>query len=193
MFPFAHVGYAFLAVEITSIFLCFINKLRKFELKTNIWSIRCVSFYALLIGSLGPDIIDKAISFPITGHGRYIAHSILFALGIFIAIMALFRKNKRIWIGFIVGWLMHLILDVGGFMPWLFPFVSYDFPVRILTYLEMFQQSSVYLNEIIGALILVLIVILYLRRKLSFKVLLKEDLSKQPSFLQYTDRIGKDI
>ncbi len=193
MYLFAHIGYTFLAVELVFIFIYIFKKLSGKNLVKVHWGIRYVSFYALLLGSLGPDIIDKAISLPITGNGRYIGHSILFDIIVSLVVLAVFWKNKRIWIGFIVGWQIHMILDTGGFMPWLFPFVSYEFPERTLSYWEMFQLPSVYLNEIFGIVSLIVVVVLYLHRKLPLLDVLKEDFSKQPSYLITIDKNRKNI
>ncbi len=193
MFPFAHIGYTFFIVELVIIFIYIFKKLSNKNIDTVHWGIRYVSLYALLLGSLGPDIIDKAISLPITGYGRYVAHSIFFDVVISLIVLAVFWKNKRIWIGFIVGWQMHIILDTGGFMPWLFPFVNYEFPERALSFWEMLQLPSVYLNEIFGAVCLIIIVILYLYRKIPVLAMLKQDFSKQPSYLISLDKNGKNI
>lgn len=193
MFPFAHIGYTFFAVELVFIFIYIFKKLRNKNMDTVLWGIRYVSLYALLLGSLGPDIIDKAISLPITGNGRYIGHSLLFDIVISLIVLAVFWKNKRIWIGFIVGWQMHIILDIGGFMPWLFPFVNYEFPERALSFWEMLKLPSVYLNEIFGAVCLIIIVILYFYRKIPVLALLKQDFSKQPTYLITLDKNGKNI
>ncbi|MCK4973233.1 MAG: metal-dependent hydrolase, partial [Candidatus Heimdallarchaeota archaeon] len=143
MFPFAHIGYTLFVVELVCIFIYIFKKLSNKNIDTVHWGIRYVSLYALLLGSLGPDIIDKAISLPITGNGRYIGHSLLFDIAISVIVLSLFWRNRRIWIGFIVGLQTHLILDTGGFMPWLFPFVNYDFPERTLSYWEMVQLPSI--------------------------------------------------
>lgn len=188
MYPFAHIGYTFLAVELVFILIFILKRLRNKNTYTVHWGIRYVSLYALLLGSLGPDIIDKAISLPITGNGRYIGHSLIFDIVISLIVLTVFWKNKRIWIGFIVGWQMHIILDLGGFIPWLFPFISYDFPERTLSFWEMLQLTSVYLNEIFGAVSLIIIVVLYLNRKIPLLDMLKEDFSKQPSYLIIVDK-----
>jgi len=193
MFPFAHIGYTLFVVELVIIIKYFFKKFSNKSMDEVHWGIRYISLYALLLGSLGPDIIDKAISLPITGNGRYIAHSLLFDIVISLIILTVFWKNKRIWIGFIVGWQMHIILDTGGFMPWLFPFVNYEFPERSLSFWEMLQLPSVYLNEIFGAVCLIIIVVLYLYRKIPVLTMLKEDFSKQPAYLTIIDKNGKNI
>ncbi len=193
MYPFAHIGYTFFAVELVFIFTYIFKKLRNKDPVAIQWGIRYVSLYALLLGSMGPDIIDKAISLPITGNGRYIGHSLLFNVVISMIVLAIFWKNKRIWIGFIFGWQMHILLDLGGFIPWLFPFVNYEFPVRELSFLEMIQLPSVYLNEIFGAICLITIIVLYVLRKVPFRKMLKEDLSKKLTYLVSLDKNGKNI
>ncbi|MCK5409955.1 MAG: metal-dependent hydrolase, partial [Candidatus Heimdallarchaeota archaeon] len=125
--------------------------------------------------------------------GRYIGHSLLFDIAISVIVLSLFWRNRRIWIGFIVGWQTHLILDTGGFIPWLFPFVNYDFPERTLSYWEMVQLPSIYLNEIFGAVGLIIVVILYLHRKIPVLDMLKEDFYKQPSYLITIDKNRKNI
>ncbi|MCK5305443.1 MAG: metal-dependent hydrolase, partial [Candidatus Heimdallarchaeota archaeon] len=122
-----------------------------------------------------------------------IGHSLLFDIAISIIVLAVFWRNRRIWIGFIVGWQTHLILDTGGFMPWLFPFVNYDFPERTLSYWEIVQLPSIYLNEIFGAVGLIIVVILYLRRKIPVLDMLKEDFYKQPSYLITIGKNRKNI
>ncbi|MHA1419636.1 MAG: metal-dependent hydrolase [Candidatus Heimdallarchaeaceae archaeon] len=193
MFPFAHIGYTFFVVELISIFIYILRKLKNKNIDTIHWGIKYISLYALLIGSVGPDIIDKAISLPITGHGRYIGHSLLFNLLISLIVLAVFWKNRRIWIGFIVGWQMHILLDLGGFIPWFFPFVGYDFPERTLSFWEMLQLPSVYLNEIFGAVGLIFVIVLYIIRRIPLLDLLKEDFSKQPSYLITIDKNRKNI
>ncbi len=193
MYPLAHIGYTLFLVELVFIFTYIFQKLRNRDRVTIQWGIRYVSLYALLLGSLGPDIIDKAISLPITGNGRYVGHSLLFNVVISLSVLAIFWKNKRIWIGFIVGWQMHILLDLGGFIPWLFPFVNYEFPERVHTFWEMLQLPSVYLNEIFGSLCLILLIMLYLHRKIPVRNMLKEDFFKHPSYLKPIDKNGKNI
>ena len=193
MFLLAHIGYTFFAVELIFIFIYILRKLKNKNIDTIHWGIKYISLYALLIGSAGPDIIDKAISLPITGHGRYIGHSLLFNMLISLIVLAVFWKNRRIWIGLIVGWQMHILLDLGGFLPWFFPFVNYDFPERTLSFWEMLQLPSVYLNEIFGVVGLIFVIVLYISRRIPILDLLKEDFSKQPSYLITIDKNRKNI
>ena len=132
---------------------CYIIKLRYRVNKEDFgWGINVFSFVALTIGSMGPDLIDKPISEPIFGYGRFIGHSLLFDFVISIVILAIFRKRKKIALAFVLGWQMHLILDSGGFMPWFYPFVNYDFQERTVSFLEYLTRPEVYGNEIAGFL-----------------------------------------
>ncbi|MFW9852701.1 MAG: metal-dependent hydrolase [Candidatus Thorarchaeota archaeon] len=178
MFLFAHLGYSFLFVEILTL-VYFLLKSKTNDTAKENWGIKYFSFISLAIGAMGPDIIDKLISLPITDHGRYIGHSLIFDVLICFLVLIVFRKNKRIWLSFIIGWQLHLILDLGGFLPILFPFVSYEFPVRDQTFFEILSQPSVYINEIIGFLILTSLVLIYYHRGLRIKQFLKSDLSKE--------------
>lgn len=178
MFLFAHEGYTILFAEIISLiyyFLWFKKRSKSTEYK---WGINCFSIFAILFGAMGPDLIDKILILPFTGFGRHIGHSLLFNLLISIAVFLVFRKRKRFYLGFILGWQMHILLDVGGFIPWFYPFIQYDFQPRIQTFWEMLSQPSVYINEIIGLLCLTAILLLYFNRKAQFKYILFNDLKK---------------
>ena len=180
MFPFAHLGYAFLFIELlTLVYLLIKNKIRDSNIK-EAWGMTYFSYISLALGALGPDIIDKLISLPITNQGRYIGHSLLFDVLVCFLILILFRKNNRVWLAFILGWQIHLILDVGGFLPILFPFISYDFPSRDKTFFEILAEPSVYINEIIGFIIIIALILFYHSKGLSFKHFVKTDLS--PNF-----------
>ena len=193
MFPFAHIGYSLFLMEFVFIVYYLILKISNKQTNGPIWGIKYISLIALIIGSLGPDIIDKAISLPITGNGRYIAHSLFFDLLISSFFIAVFWKKRRIWIGLVAGWQLHLILDTTGFIPWFFPFISYEFPERSMTYIEILLLPSTYVNELVGVLLIIGFIILYSKRGYSIFKLLKEDLSKESSFLNTSEVDGKNI
>jgi hypothetical protein len=179
MFLFAHIGYTFLFIEILTI-IHFSIKSRNKDLDVKeFWGMKHFSYISLAIGAMGPDIFDKLISLPLTDQGRYIGHSLLFDILICSLFIILFRKNKRIWMAFIIGWQTHLILDVGKFLPILFPFVSYEFPIRDQTFFEILAEPTIYVNEIIGFLILVALIIIYYYRGLKPKHFIKTDFSKE--------------
>ncbi len=178
MFLFAHEGYTILFAEIISLIYYFLWFKKRSKSTEDKWGINYFSIFAILFGAMGPDLIDKILIQPFTGFGRHIGHSLLFNLLISIAVFLVFRKRKRVYLGFILGWQMHILLDVGGFIPWFYPFIQYEFQPRILSFWEMLSQPTVYINEIIGLLCLTAILLLYLKRKVQIKNILFNDLKK---------------
>jgi len=83
----------------------------------------------LLIGSVLPDIVDKPLFLlGLTPSGRYIAHTLLFVVISFLAALITTRKILA-GLGLAFGVMMHLLGDATNFVPWLYPFVDYTFPV----------------------------------------------------------------
>ncbi|MHA1302872.1 MAG: metal-dependent hydrolase [Candidatus Heimdallarchaeaceae archaeon] len=182
MFLFAHLGYTFLAAELLS-YMYFWLFLRKKETESsNSWGLNRFAILPLAIGAMGPDIIDKSIFMLTIGYGRYLAHSLLFAILISIVVILLFRKKPQIYYSFILGWIMHLLLDaLGGFIPLLFPFVKYTFPapleLNLSTLAQIMAKPYVYCNEIFGFISIVSLGMLYSRRGFTFKTMLHYNLS----------------
>ncbi|MHA1302871.1 MAG: metal-dependent hydrolase [Candidatus Heimdallarchaeaceae archaeon] len=177
MFLLAHIGYTFLAAEILAhIYYWIFYKKKELEESAS-WGLKHFVVIPLAIGAMGPDIIDKFISEPIVGYGRYVGHSLFFAILIFIVAILLFRKNPHIYVSFIIGWIMHILLDSAGFIPWFFPFVNYEFQPKTETYFQMLLEPYVYSNEIAGFLTLIFLLALYLRRGFTLKSLLQHSLS----------------
>jgi len=84
-----------------------------------------VAFAALL-----PDLVDKPLYLLGIGDGRYIGHTLLFVC----VVAAAFSLKRRIYgLSLLFGAVLHLLLDWlmgwGGFMPWLYPFVSHTYTV----------------------------------------------------------------
>jgi len=164
MFLVAHIGYTLLAAEILAhLYYWLFLKKKKLE-PTDSWGIVHFAFLPLIIGALGPDIIDKLISEPITGYGRYIGHSIPFAILMFILFIAIFWKKPTVYSALILGWIMHIILDTASFIPWFFPFVDYTFQSKTQTYIELLLQPYAYYNEIGGFMCILFLIVLYFRR-----------------------------
>jgi len=86
--------------------------------KLNLW---VVAFAALL-----PDLVDKPLYLLGIGDGRYVGHTLLF---ICVVVAAFSFKNKIYGLSALFGSVLHLLLDLGGFVPWLYPFISHDFTV----------------------------------------------------------------
>jgi len=109
----------------------------------------------LLMGSMLPDIIDKPLFFlGLAPSGRYIAHTLLFVALSFVATWIITRKFLS-GLSLAFGVLMHLVGDATHFVPWLYPFVDYTFPV----YEADWAWISVFLVlEVVGFAILLALV-----------------------------------
>lgn len=75
---------------------------------------------AIFCGIL-PDLVDKPLGLLGIGGGRYIGHTLLFAL--FVSI-GFFFWRKRYSLAAIVGLGSHLLLDLPN-VPWFYPFKDY--------------------------------------------------------------------
>ena len=128
---------------------------------------------SLIIGSLIADVFDKSLLFLKLGSGRGISHSLFFVLISFLLIHLMFKKKSSISVPFLIGSLLHLLLDLPE-VPLFYPFIEYDFlliedPLALWLY-TLFNDPIVYLTELSGFIILLFILI---RNKLfSFKSIL---------------------
>ncbi|MHA1349695.1 MAG: metal-dependent hydrolase [Promethearchaeota archaeon] len=117
---------------------------------------------ALIIGSVFPDIIDKSMLFLNLGSGRGISHTILFVLLSFLILHVATKRKSFISLPFLIGMVTHLALDLPE-VPLFFPFIEYDFlmiedPLSYWFY-KLFNDPLVYLTEISGIVILLLILV----------------------------------
>ena len=73
-----------------------------------------------------PDLVDKPLwVLGVISDGRYIGHTLLLTF----LVAFVFSLKKRVYGLFaICGGILHLLLDTMGFVPWFYPFKSYDFP-----------------------------------------------------------------
>ncbi len=128
--------------------------------------------FALIIGSLLPDIVDKSLLLINFGYGRGFSHTILFVLISFVILHLIVKRRTNISYPFLLGLIFHLILDLPE-VPLFYPFIAYEFivveePIGLWLY-KLFNDPRVYLTEIVGILILVFILInnrLYTRKEL---------------------------
>jgi hypothetical protein len=147
MGPLGHLGITLGAAHIS-------NRAPRLELK--LW---VVAFAALL-----PDLVDKPLYLLGIGEGRYVGHTLLFVC-VVAAVVSL--KNKMYGLSLLFGAVLHLLFDWGGFVPWLYPFISYDFIIdfdpagiydRLLTLFDI--AEGVYYSplslatELIGLLVI---------------------------------------
>lgn len=74
-----------------------------------------------------PDLVDKSLWALGVGNGRYVAHTLLF---VFLVAFAFSLKKRVYGLMTLCAGIVHLLLDLPnrGFVPWFYPFVTYDFP-----------------------------------------------------------------
>ena len=145
MFPIFHVAVPLILFELPLI-------KKRFEFNR----------FALIVGSLLPDIIDKSLLFLNLGSGRGISHTILFVLISSIILHFVTKGRKSISIPFLVGMGIHLILDLPE-VPLFYPFIMYEFiiiedPLGLWLH-TLFNNPVVYLTEIAGILIFIFVLI----------------------------------
>ncbi len=86
-----------------------------------------VDLTPVVAGGLFPDILDKTMCqvLHITPSGRMWGHTLLgLAVSSLIVSIAYGSRSARAWA---VGYAGHLVADTGGQVPWLYPFVDYEF------------------------------------------------------------------
>lgn len=146
MYPFGHLGFT----------LAFFHSSSSLREKVN--------SYALVIGALLPDIIDKSLGQFVFQHGRFVGHSIVigsiicFLVGI---LMKSFGKGNRLASSLYFGWVAHLIEDSGGFLPLFYPIIQYDFPLTSLDPLRALSSPYVLTCEVMGIILLGLLAYRY--------------------------------
>jgi len=122
------------------------------------------------------------------GSGRGISHTILFILLSFIILHIATKRKSFISLPFLIGMVTHLVLDLPE-VPLFFPFIEYDFLIigDPLTYwfYKLFNDPLVYLTEISGILILLLILI---ENKLFSVKELWDYLSRNGDFVNFKDK-----
>lgn len=107
-----------------------------------------------LIASQLPDLIDKPpYILGISPSGRYMGHTLLsiFLLGL---ATYLITRKKIIALSVSFGMLMHLIEDLPYFIPWLYPFINYDFPKGPFEFTYTWQ---LFILDMIGLLLLLIL------------------------------------
>ena len=110
MGPAGHLGITLGAAHVLN---------RAPRLKLNLWVVAA--------SSLLPDLVDKPLYLLGIGDGRYVGHTLLF---VFLVAAAVSLKNKLYGLSVLFGAMLHLLMDSGGSVPWLYPFVNYTFTVN---------------------------------------------------------------
>ena len=131
MFPIFHVFLPLLIWEMFNL------KLQKLP----------ISRFWLIIGAIFPDLVDKPLSifFPTFFSGRGIAHAPLVLVSLW-GILYFMVKRKDIAISLGIGMIFHLLLDLPGSIPWLWPFVEYPIlPADIDSYFYLLLHCGAFL------------------------------------------------
>jgi hypothetical protein len=81
----------------------------------------------VFVAGVFPDLLDKALcqGLHLTASGRMWGHTLL-GLGLTSAFVGLIWGKQALW-SWALGYVSHLLCDVGGFVPWLYPFLDYEF------------------------------------------------------------------
>lgn len=106
----------------------------------------------LFIASLFPDMVDKTVGyvFHAMPNGRHYAHNIFSLTGTTLLITLLWgRPTGYAWF---MGYLGHLLADLSGLVPWLFPLKRYPFKQGRLS----FNPSQLLKETIFLALVFIL-------------------------------------
>jgi len=158
MFPLFHIAIPLIIFEIPYI---------KKKVKIN--------RFALIVGSILPDIIDKSLLFIARlGNGRYICHTLFYLFTSFLLILVfnkllvytkISNKIKNIYtipISFLIGTSLHLLLDLPS-IPLFYPFVEYDFtPIgnELFFWLKRILTNPFYFfSEVFGLIIFIFIIL----------------------------------
>ena len=84
-----------------------------------------------------PDIVDKPLAAMGIGGGRYIGHTLLFAV---VVSAAFFFWKKKYGLAAIIGLVSHLLLDLNTLIPWFYPFKNYEFLITKLNFTTWFHE-----------------------------------------------------
>ena len=118
--------------------------------------------FALIVGSLLPDIVDKPILLLGLGNGRFFSHNLLFVLICFLLCYIITKRDLKISLPFLIGLSFHLILDFP-YIPLFYPFISYNFTLieepLSFWFSALFTNPIVIITEVIGIIILVFILL----------------------------------
>jgi inner membrane protein len=127
---------------------------------------RRIDYRFVLLGAVLPDAVDAVLRLFVFGgsSGRWIAHSLLAAIVATVAIVVIFRGERRLAVfGLGVGWLLHLVGDGMWNAPktFLWPAFGTDFasgprePYSIDLFVHPLDHLSTWAGEVVGLLILV--------------------------------------
>ena len=121
-----------------------------------------INRFALIIGSLLPDIIDKPLFLLGLANGRFFSHNLLFTIISFLIVFLVSKRNLEISLPFLAGMVLHLLLDLP-YVPLFYPFITYKYIIveepLLYWFNALFTNPIVLSTEIIGIAILIFILI----------------------------------
>jgi hypothetical protein len=81
----------------------------------------------VIAGGILPDVVDKTLCqvLHLTPSGRMFGHTLV-GLAASTLVVGLLGGRRAAW-SWALGYGGHLLGDAGGFLPWLYPLVRYDF------------------------------------------------------------------
>lgn len=81
----------------------------------------------VVVAGVFPDVVDKTLcqGLNLMPSGRMWGHTLL-GLAVSTVIVWLLWGRQTAW-SWAMGYLGHLVADIGGQVPWLYPFVQYEF------------------------------------------------------------------
>lgn len=116
-----------------------------------------------------PDLVDKPLWVMGISCGRFVAHTLLF---VFCVAFVFFLRKWTYGLVALAGGLLHLVSDLGWFMPWFYPFVQYDFPqMRFWDTYTWYQALGLAIGLLVQLVLIILLlvfaayVVLWLRQK----------------------------
>ncbi len=135
-------------------------------------SLQIIEPKLFLIAIFLPDIVDKIFSQLTLHSGRAVGHTLFFLAVVSIMTFAL-TENKKLTRTIFLGDLFHLILDSGGYVPWLWPFLPLLFPksepwtIEKLVYIYLHSPPW---YEVVGFLLTIGTLLVYQKNLKAFAI-----------------------
>ena len=125
-----------------------------------------LGFWLIVASSMLPDILDKPISSLLLHRGRFIAHSLLFNLSLFLVFYFAVPSKRLESISVLLGVFVHLIGDIQSDFYYAVFFPAFGIPPEIdkFAFLLGYQRPFVWITEVLG-----LVSLLFVGWKLSWK------------------------
>lgn len=81
-----------------------------------------------MAASLFPDLVDKTLAWflHVTPYGRYLAHNLTALAVTTLVVWAIFKRKAAV--SWLIGYAVHLALDLGSYLPLLWPWIDFQFP-----------------------------------------------------------------